>query len=259
MTRWHSLYLSSKAHQTIIDHINTYFEIHAYQAYDPFTAFPGMSYPITIKLFVVTLSPQWVRIIIDGDSPLDRLTPLIQHLSQTWDCLSVQLTGNVSSIHGYRAGDLVPLPIWASPHLNNPNTDIIRILNAESYDLPSLSTGKIGDIPLDGLPNDLQKMVKQIKPKDAQSLFNKLSKRVLKAVGKQDIRSLMNTPVDWDSQGGQSIRVLMQYLSIPDGWRLPDFATVRTAYTVHTHTPNGAGTFTNMFDYQPLYAGKQAD
>jgi len=258
MTRWHSLYLSSNTLQAITDTINSYFTRHGYQPYNPFTAFPGMSYPQTIKLFAVQLSPTWVRIIVDGDCDLERIDPLITTLSETWDCLSLQLTGNISHIHGYKLGNLSPLPIWTRPHLINEASDIEAILDVDSFNLPPLSQGQIGDIPLDGLPDNLQTMVQQVNPKDANQLFRKLSNQVLKAISKQDARTLINTQPNWDSQGGQAIRTLMQYLSIPEAWRLPDFATLRTAYTVRTHTPDGDGTMANILDYQPLYAGKQS-
>ena len=267
MTGWHSLYLSSEQSQTITGAIHRFFDTHHYTVYNPFGALPGMSYPLTIKTFLAPARGGWSRLVVDGDADVRQLVSLAEHLSRIADCLSLRLEGNISLIHSYREGKLMDLADWTKPHLINPDCDVSAILNAETFDLPAISEGQIGDIPLEALPEDIQQMARQVNVKEANKLFEKLSNRLLKAVGRHQARSLINTDNQWDSQGGQAIRAVMRCLSIPDNWRTPDFPTLRTAYAVKSRQANGRATLfpgdeealkavPDALDYLPLYGGK---
>lgn len=267
MTTWHSLYLSSEQSDQLISAIHNYFEIHHYTLYNPFGAYPGMSYPYTIKVFLAPPQNQWSRLIVDADTEVSQLDALAQYLSQTVDCLSIRLENNVSLIHAYRDGELLDLAHWATPHLANTESDLSTILNAESFDLPALNEGQIGDIPLEALPDDIQAMAHQVNAKEANKLFEKLSNRLLKAVGRHQARSLISTDNQWDSQGGQMIRAMMSHLDMPENWRIPDFPTLRTAYAVKIRQEEGMSTLfpgdeaalktiPDALDYQLVYGGK---
>lgn len=267
MTTWHSLYLSSEQPQTISRTIRKYFELQNYTIYNPFGALPGMSYPRTIKTFLAPSQANWSRLLIDADSDAREIDSLAQYLSKTVDCLSLRLEGNVSLIHAFRKGELIDLVDWAKPHLIDINSDISKILNAEFFDLPPISEGQIGDIPIEALPQDIQEMAHQVNAKQANKLFEKLSKRLLKAVGRNQARSLIGRATQWDSQGGQTIRSVMNFLTIPENWRRPDFPTLRTAYAVASRQIAGMSTLfpgdeealTTVPDalaYHPIYGGK---
>jgi len=267
MTTWHSLYLSSEQSDRIIEALHSYFETHQYIIYNPFGALPGMSYPRTIKAFLAPPQGNWSRLVMDGDTDVSQIDSLAQSLSHIADCLSVRLEGNVSLIHAYHEGDLMDLADWAKSHLADTESDLSAILNAESLDLPALNEGQIGDIPIEALPDELQAMAHQVNAKEANKLFEKLSNRLLKAVGRQQARSLISNDNQWDSQGGQTIRAVMDCLTMPENWRTPDFPTLRTAYAVKIRRTEmiysifpgdeeALKAVPDALDYQPIYGGK---
>lgn len=266
MTAWHSLYLSSEQSEQIITAIHDYFDANGYKIYNPFGDLPSMSYPQTLKIFLAPARNKWIRLLIDGDTDASIIESLASYLSQNMDCLSVRLDSNIGSVHAFRDGSLLDLGQWAQMYVSAGH-DISAILNADSFNLPNLSEGQIGDIPLASLPEDIQQMAQQVNAKEANKLFEKLSNRLLKAIGRSDARNLLNEQVNWDSQGGQYIRTVMDKLTIPDNWRTPDFVTVRTAYTIDTQQRRGitssfAGddavlkAVPNVLDYHVIYGGK---
>lgn len=268
MTRWHSLYLLSEQSQTVISIIQDYFETHHYKNYHPFGALPGMSYPDTIKLFLAPSSQQWIRLLVDGDSDVGTIDNLCQHLSLTCDCLSLSLDGNSGRIHAFREGQFVELPDWSKTYLSrDEQQQFSRMLNADAYHLPDIGDGQIGDVPIDNLPDDIQAMARQVNAKKANQLFEKLSKRLLKAAGRHDARQLIQQGANWNSQGGQYIRSVMACLAMPEQWRTPDFSTLRTAYAIRSRQAEGVNTLypgddtalnavPDALDYHPLYGGR---
>ncbi|MGJ3238070.1 MAG: hypothetical protein ACFE0Q_05130 [Anaerolineae bacterium] len=260
MTHWHSLYLSSEATTRISTGLHDHLIAHDYTLYDPFSALPGMSYQHTLKCFIAPAQDGWTRILIDGDAPLFIIDALAEALSQVADCLSVRLERRVSRVHGYRAGQLHDLSRWCAPYADAET--ITHILNAELFDLPSLAQGQIGNIPINTLPDDIQQLAREVNAHQASTLFDRLSQRLLKAVGWQDTSTLIGDNLDWDSQGGQYIRALMAALGISN-WRTPDFSTLRTAYAICKRPTNGIPgdedarrAVPNALNYQPLYGGK---
>jgi len=268
MTRWHSLYLSSEQSQTLIAAIHSYFETHHYKIYHPFGALPGMSYPDTIKTFIAPVDAGWTRLLLDGDTDSGKIDSLCNHLSNTCDCLSVSLDGNIGQIHAYHNAQLLDLPDWSNSYLaRNELQKLTRILNAESFNLPEIGAGQIGDVPIEALPDDIQAMAREVNVKKANKLFEKLSNKLLKAAGRNDARQLINQGVNWNSQGGQHIRSVMDCLPMPEKWREPDFSTLRTAYAVRSRQEEGLNSLypgdedalnaiPDALDYIPVYGGK---
>ena len=264
MTAWHNLYLSSEQSQQIIDSIHDYFNTKGYKLYNPFGDLPGMSYPQTLKMFLAPAQAGWSRLLLDGDSESGIIEDLSAQLSKSWDCLSLRLEGNIGTIHAFSEGNLVNLAQWAQSYTDG---DITAILNTEIFHLQPLNQGQIGDIPLSALPDDIQQMAQEVNAKEANKLFEKLSNRLLKAIGRNDARNLLNERINWDSQGGQYIRAVMDCLNILENWRNPDFTTVRTAYTIHAQHLRGiheifAGdeetleSVPNVLDYTVIYGGR---
>lgn len=256
MTHWHSLFLFSEQVAKIRTVIHDYFSIHHYTIYNPFSGLPGMTYPKTIKLFLAPVDAGWLRILVDGNTDVESLA---QDLSKVADCLSVRLEGSVASIYSYQQGTAIPLSTWIETHLrtdshkHNGNEDTLLTLNEQH----------IGDVPLSALSDDMQAKAQHINLKQANNLFKKVSKRFLSASKLQDAQKLLQGHSDWEGEGGQSIRQLMATLTIPDNWHSPDFASVRTAYTLKVRAQSHSASdetilrsIPNISAYQPLYAGK---
>lgn len=265
MTHWQNLYLWSEQPQLTIEAIQHYLNEQSYTLYNPFGRFPGMAYPVTLKTFVSPAQSSCIRILFEGNE----LDTLAAHLSQIADCLAIALDGRMAFLHFFRAGELIDL-MTGLPDYTKPNASnyLEAVLKADSHNLPTLHQGKIGDVPLDALPDDVQQMAKQLNAKQVNKLFQKISKKLMKSVGQHDPRTLMQTQSDWDSQGGQYIRALMACLSIPDNWREPDFATLRTVYALQSRQQYDSSTplfpgdeaaliaVPNALDYVPIYGGK---
>jgi hypothetical protein len=266
MTHWQSLYLWSEQTEIIVEAIQQYLDIQSYTPYNPFGRFPGMAYPITLKTFVSPVQNTCIRILFEGDER----EVLAAHLSQQADCLAIALDKGRASLQFFRSGEWIDLATGLTDYIQaNLGNQLETVLNAESYDLPTLKQGKIGDVPLDALPEDIQKMAKQVNRKQAHNLFQKISKKFGKTFSQYDARALMQNQSDWDSQAGQTIRAVMNCLITPDNWREPDFATLRSAFAVQsrqTYNSNTALfpgdeqiliTVPNALDYSPVYGGKR--
>lgn len=262
--RWHSLYLSSEA--DIPQQIDRYLTHAGYTRYNPFGKSPGMAYGNTLKTFTKVMNEHWSRVLVDSN--LAEADALAQALSHESMCLSVALDGSTAFVHAYRVGVLDNDLVQALAPFTKPDTTIEPIINADEFNLPPIERVQVGDVTLDDIPDDLREYVGQVDGKNADSLFQRISRRLLKTIGARDAGALLNNRVDWNSQGGQMIRALMACLTIPDDWRVPDFDAVRTAYTVtsrQTHFPN-AKPFPNdaealqavpdVLDYIPVYGGR---
>jgi hypothetical protein len=267
MTHWQSLFLWSEQPQPIIEAVQQYLEAQVYLLYKPFARLPGMAYPITLKMFVSPIQNDCVRVLIEGDE----LDDLAAYLSQKNDCLAVSLDGRMAFLHFFRNGELCDLARGLADYAKADSHSLLAaVLQAEGHNLPAINQGKIGDVPLDMLPDDLQAMAKQVNAKQANQLFQKIAQKFIAAVGQYDAQTLLQNQADWDSPGGQYIRAVMACLQIPENWREPDFATLRTAYAVQSrqqydsHMPLLPGdeqslqAVPNALDYVPVYGGKKS-
>jgi len=267
MTRWHSLF--SLSNENIADRIDGFLQNHAYQRYDPFGEFPGMAYPQTLKIFIAPAQSGWVRVLFEGNP--EEADALAADCSADGICLSVALDAQSAFFHVYINGNLVDLETGLPPYIQTGHEEAFHhTLKASSFDLPSINdTPQVGTIPIDDLPADLQALTHQVKPQDSANLFQRMSRQFLQSVGPQNMRDLFETRPDWDSQGGQYIRSLMTCL-LPAGinWRTPDFATLRSVYTILSRKlyrnnlsflpgdEDLIATVPDALHYQPIYGGK---
>ena len=266
MTRWHSLYLLSSNQDAIAQHIEAHLITVGFLLYTPFGRFPGMSYPSTLKTFVAPAHANWVRVLLDC-TPQDA-EALAQSLSAKTTCLSTSLDGRIAKVRVYQDGLLQNNIAEALQAYTLNDCDLNGMMDTGVYDLPSIDDVHIGDVAIHDLPPDIQQMAGQVSGRRADVLFKQLSKRFLKTVGMFDARTLLDHQADWNSQGGQFLRALMGCL-IPDAsWRTPDFATLRSAYSLQTRRqfdPNTAllpgddqalTAIPDALDYIPVYGGK---
>ena len=153
MTHWQSLYLWSEQAQLIVEAIQHYLNEQAYTHYNPFGCFPGMAYPITLKTFVSPVQNACIRVLFEGNE----LDALATHLSQVADCLAIALDGRIAVLHFFRSGKLIDLTTGLLDYTKPAVTSQLEVvLKAESYDLPTLNQGKIGDVPLEALPEQIR-------------------------------------------------------------------------------------------------------
>ena len=266
MTRWHSLYLLSDDSANIAKKIEAHLATVGFLLYSPFGRFPGMTYPTTLKTFVAPAHANWVRVLLDC-APQDAES-LAQALSTKMTCLSTSLDGRIAKVRLYQgckrqdniAQTLQPYAI--------KDCNLNAIIDTGLYDLPPVDAVQIGNVTINDLPDDLQHMAGDVSGRRANNLFKQLSKRFLKTVGLFDARTLLDHQADWNSQGGQFLRALIGCLIPDDAWRTPDFATLRSAYSLQTRLqfdpstallPGDGQSLTaipNALDYIPVYGGR---
>jgi hypothetical protein len=262
-TSWDSLYLPSVETEAILKTLRETLVKLGYELYDPFGLIPGKSYPHTTRLFIASPEEGWTRIFGSFDV---RLLPA---LSGVCVCLRLSLDDSQAFIETYNTGVTVEPQDVLRPYVR-PGYDLERALNG-----PLLLRNEEAPSIFDSLPDDVQSLASRVDKGHAQKMFDRLSGNLMKRVAGNEsekissaARDLMSAP-DWNSPGGQRIRMVMECLTIPLNWREPDFATLRDAYQLHTRRrrnpnamlyPGDAETMEKVPDalnYMPVYAGRK--
>lgn len=268
MTIWSSLYFPSADTEIIAARTRDSLTALDYTLYNPFGLMPGKAYPHTVRLFVAPAEAGWVRVV---GVPDVRQLPA---LSRGTVCLWLALDGSEADIALFADGDHAD-PAALTPHLN-PGTTLDDLRAAlDSPHLHTIEPDTDADVPLALLPDDVQTLAADIDQQQAQRLFNRLTRSLLNRSGGSDdvakaAHDLIHAqhPPNWNSPGGQRIRAVMTLLTVPDGWRDPDFTTLRDAYQVHERKRRKPGAdlypgdaeamahVMNALDYVPVYAGR---
>jgi len=261
---WDSLFFPSAESDAVAAALRQALLALGYIAFDPFAPLPGRSYLRAVRLFVAPQTGGWVRVI----GAVDRRA--LAALSADFLCLEVGLAGDQARVSVWAGGSEVD-PINAlQPHVR-PGSSLSAALadNTPQTDRAPI----VSDTPLPALPADVRPLAAQVDLSQAQGMLSRFSSRLLKRAGADDsaaaaARALVaeSTP-DWNSPGGQRICALMSVLTVPDGWREPDFVTLRDAYQLHLRRqrspaarlyPGDAEALARVPDalaYTPIYAG----
>jgi hypothetical protein len=270
---WTSLYLPCE--DSIAPALQESLTALGYTLYNPFGLLPGKAYTQSVRLFVAPPTDGWTRMI--GEPDTRQLPPL----SKTCLCLYVALTGKDAQIEVYSDGEQIEPQTALVPYLRagRSTSDLqsalhstVSLVEKEMPETVGLSPLSLV-VPLDDLPEDVRDIAGQVNPGQAQKLFERLSGTLMQKVSPggsaPDEASMMvagNAP-DWNSVGGRRIRALMACLTVPDGWREPDFVTLRDAYQVQARRqrkpdarlyPGDAEAMQrvpNALDYTPVYGG----
>jgi hypothetical protein len=267
-TPWNSLFCPSEAAEGIAQSLQESLLTLGYEPYNPFGAFPGKSYRETIKLFLAPPAGGWTRVLGAPDEGQ------LVELSRIVPCLYIQLDAANARIQVYVSGqeaDIVAL----TPYLRDGFT--ARELDAamnDAYTRLETTSAPSNGLPLDMLPDDIQALADKVDQGAAQKMFSRISGQLMNKVGGQAdaahaLVSGGNAP-DWDSSGGRQIRALMNGLTVPEGWREPDFDTLRDAYALHERrrrSPNARlypgdeavmARVPDALAYKPIYGGRNA-
>lgn len=273
MTAWSSLFIPSNT-RTVIQVLQESLTALDYELFNPFGMVPGKAYRHAIRLFVAPLQGDWVRVI--GQLDRDQLP----HISQIAPCLYLILNGENAEIDIYASGGTADTGVFTGYlRAGCSFTDLTRaasgkvVINPASADDSVLS--EPDRLPIDYLPDDLQSLAGKVDLSKAQKLFDRFKNDLLRKGGQTDDLAdaaheliAASHPPQWDSEGGLRIRSLVECLTIPDGWRDPDFTTLRDAYQVHERRqrkpksmllPGDAELMVhvaNALDYTPVYGGK---
>lgn len=279
---WHSLFLTSNApgpdrSAVVADAMRTAAQGIGYTLYNPFGIIPGRSYAHTIRAFVFPVRDGWVRVLSDTILP----GPVVAAAANGGFCLSVALTDTDNDIRVYQDGQAADDPASALQAYLQPGAnpdDIQRALHAPDLtvlpaeDTPQAPMQEVV-LPLDALPEDIQRMAKGMKPEQASRMFNKMMGQFGKGsedAQRKQAQELMKQAqgLDWSTPSAQQVRLLMRLITVPDDWRKPDFVTLRDAYSLHARRqrrpnarmyPGDAESIAAVPDalaYHPVYAGK---
>jgi hypothetical protein len=270
---WHSLYLPSEASEPIAAALQQVLTHAGFTLYDPFDLMPGRAYARRAGVFVSppvqTDRTTWVRVIGALEAELAR------SLASGPFCLRTVLEGDRATIETFANHASTDAAESLAPYLReDQNVDDLRSILTPKENASGRSAPRADLPPLDVLPDDVQAMAGSLNPKTVNKLFNKMMKQVNRAIGGPgragEARALLNSKVEWDSDGGQRIRAVMAALDIPDNWRTPDFITLRDAYQVairrqrnpdavlYPGDAEAAAQVPDALDYTPVFAGMTA-
>lgn len=270
---WNSLHLSCEDAGQLSAQIQQHLTDQGYTLYDPFKATPGgRAYPVSVRLFVGPPTAGWTR-IIGTRTPSGRLEDLLlPALSTHGTTLALTLDDQEAHITAYADGEPVDTLQALTPYLN-PDCTPDDLQKALRGDVTADENSRVGDLPMDVLPSDVQSMASRLKSRQ----INRLFKRMMKTLGGMgDERQsaaremLEQSRADWKGSGGQRIRTVMTCLTMPTNWHTPDFVTLRDAYQLHLRRqqrPNAPlypgdaeamQAVPDALDYTPIYGG-QAD
>lgn len=268
---WNSLYCPSENVEAIIQSLQESLTALGYQPYNPFSAFPGKSYPQTVRLFVAPPDGGWTRILGAPDEGQ------IIELSKLVPGLYLQLDGTTATIRAYAGGQVADVVTTMTPCLRAGQTAADLEMSLKTSPPIPLSTrgegeAEVGGLPFGALPDDVQALASQVDKGAAEKMFNRLSGQLMKKVGGQNeaAQALVKGEgaADWGSAGGRQIRAIMACLSVPENWREPDFTALRDAYPLYERLrrnpnakpyPGDEATMAkvpNALDYTPIYGGK---
>ncbi|MGQ9890102.1 MAG: hypothetical protein ACUVSX_16685 [Aggregatilineales bacterium] len=261
---WDSLFFPSAESSAVAAALRQALLDLGYIAFDPFASFPGKSYSRAVRLFVAPQTGGWVRVI----GAVDRRA--LAALSADFLCLEVGLAGDQARVSVWAGGSEVDPMNALQPYVRLGSSLFAALADsAPQTDKASI----VSDAPLQALPDDVRPLVAQVDLSQAQGMLSRFSSRLLKRAGADDsaaaaARALVTEAApDWNSPGGQRIRALMSALTVPDGWREPDFITLRDAYQLHLRRrrspaarlyPGDAEALARVPDalvYTPIYAG----
>jgi len=272
---WCSLYLTcaddSLTAKTVADSLNLALAGQGYTAYDPFGLIPGRVYDENVKLFV-SPAEGWVRVLVEENMPQS----LLKELSQTYTCLFIRVENpDTSTIQVYQEGKLNEDRISAlAPFLRegkNPQ-DLHSALTKTEITIIEPENANEGFIPADALPEDIQRMAKNVDANNMNQMFSKVTSGLFgKMNADADAANALveqAKQMNWNSPQGWKIRSLINLLTMPANWRDPNFVTLRDAYSLHARKqrkpdarlyPGDAEAMRavpDALDYIPVYAGK---
>lgn len=260
---WDSLYLPSADSDAVTAALQRALTALGYTLFDPFAPIPGPAYPRAVRLFVAPADGGWVRVVGAADA---RVLPA---LSAGRLCLSVALAGDTARIATYLDGAQTD-PADALRGYVRPGCDLAAALRG---DMPLPVEPDATPDLLRTLPDDVRPLADQVNMTQAKSMLDRLSGGLLKRAGADAnaevaARALAgNAGPDWNSPGGLRVRALMSCITVPPGWREPDFSALRDAYQLHLRRqrrpdarlyPGDAEALARVpaaLDYTPVYAG----
>jgi len=245
-----------------------------YSAYDPFGLIPGSVYADTVRLFVAHPAANWVRVLSDAPPPPGLAAAAAPH----GIALELCVTNDSHTINVYMDGQpTADAAATLAPYARDDVTvdDLRQVLNRPVLALVDDGGQGVGDgVPLDVLPDDVQQMAGDVDAQAASRMFQRVTKSLFgKSGGDQDAAGALlqgAQGIDWERPQGATVRALMGLLTVPAGWRVPGFATLQDAYSLHTRRqrkpnarlyPGDAETMAAVPDalmYTPIYAGKDA-
>lgn len=262
---WHNLYLFYADSQPVAEALRHSLDALNYESFDPFGLFPVRAYAQAVRLFVAPSQNGWVRVI---GTPDQQQLPALSRLGL---CLSAGIQEGQAHIAVYQDSQAVPPENALVPHLRAGKTpaDLLHALTAPISGITSPAY-TADTLPMEVLPESVKTMAKGMNQKQANKMFSRLSKQLLKSSGVDDKEArklLAANTVDWNSAAGKRLGAVLSCLTLPERWRFPDFVTLRDAYQLQKRrqqNPNARlypgdaealDKVPDALDYIPVYAG----
>ncbi|MCA9887872.1 MAG: hypothetical protein KC546_05850 [Anaerolineae bacterium] len=256
MVRWHSLYLSPDNTVEIADALQPLLTAAGYTQYEPFVL-GAPAYEQAVRLFCAPTDHGWRRILLEI-THFTLVDDIASALAPSGVCISAWMSSDEDGgLSVYQRGQRTTL-------------DVLYDYQTDSPTLPDLPEQKtIGNVPIDQMPEHIQKLAGKVKSRQAENMFNKMTRRILHSEDKQAASELVNSQPNWQSETGQQIATVLSSLGLAN-WHQPDFATLRNAYGLHLRrqrNPNALllpgdeeamQAVPDALEYVPYYWGKEA-
>lgn len=263
---WVSLFLHSAEAEATAARLRDALTAHGYSLYDPFGLMPGRAYPVTARLFVNPARAGWVQVMAETDLP-----DLPQWLPAPL-ALYAALSGDQGRLQVYTDGTPAEATTALQPHLRTGCTPHQLAAALQGLALADTEDQPQADAFFAALPDDVKGLAGDVNPRQARKLFDRISGGFASRLGHgdqdaADAGALLAAP-DWNSDDGRRIRAVIACLTIPEGWRTPDYVTLRDAYQLHarrkrkpdaTLYPGDAEVLAQVpdaLDYIPVFGGR---
>ncbi len=258
MAEWHSLYLPSDDHATIVSEIQALLAQRNATPYDPFGTMPiTRAYTNAVKAFVAPPQNGWTRILLAAESPFN---DIVQWLGESMTLLAASLSDKFSGFIAWRDGKAIePLTLMA----NYADHDALKAALDAKYDTLKAKDDSLEDV----IPLELRGLMGEGSLKKAEGLLSRMAGRALSLNERAAATALLREMVvDWTSESGQRIRAVMALMPIPN-WAVPDYVLLRDAYRQHMRAqrnPNAVlsadaqkliQAVPNALEYTPLFYG----
>lgn len=269
MAAWRSLFLPHSDQGAVVTALMDSLQALGYTPFNPFGMMPGRTYPQVARLFVSPANAGWLRVLGEPDSAM---LPLV---SRSFSCLLAAVDDTQPTLEIYAEGEQQPPQTALLPYLK-PGLSADQLIAALSVTPAPISVSpQPNDMDLlrEALPDDVKGL--PVDANRAQKMFDRLSASLTQRSGNTGNEAaaralLRGERVDWNSAAGAKIGAILDCLTIPAGWKQPDFVTLRDAYQLHERRrrnpaaslyPGDAEAMAAVPDalsYRAVYAGKEA-
>jgi hypothetical protein len=276
---WQRILVASQDTSHLIAALKDIYQAHEYKPYDPFPGGTGTPVRLAdkVRLFVCPPAGGWLRVCV---APEDTVSPAIlgqiaQTTSATLIDSHLQSTEQFDiTVYGADA-KAQPGPDGLLPYLKpDLPPDTLAVVWQQDF-------AAVESAPTSDLPDEIQQLArdKGVSMKHVDKLMQRVSRRVFGQMESQEGQDAQSAArdalkagaegINWGSAAGQHLLAVMECLTVPADWHLPDWKTLSGAYQLARQRQRAPGGLTlpgdedllaalpDALTYTPLYFGQK--